>query len=117
MNKNRLYVDLTFIASALFAISLPYSILLCNGAIVLLCLNTVFFRPVARINFGTTDSKVLFISIYIWQLIGLVYTDNVHEGIEYLILNLPVLIFPMIFYFSNLNSSHFLKKILLLFVF
>lgn len=49
---------------------------------------------------------ILFLAIYVWQAIGLIYTADRKNGIDFIIMRLPFLLFPIIF----LNPGELLKK-------
>ncbi len=98
----------------LVAFSLPFKFLV-NLFIVLAFVVWLFSNPFKRL-FTKTKNIGIFLAIFIFyllHLIGLLYTNNIHEGLFSLEMKVSMLIFPLLFYtevFSAKQYRFFLKS-------
>lgn len=94
---------------ALVAFSLPFKFLV-NLFIVLAFVAWLFSNPFKKLFTKTKNTPVLLaiLIFYLLHLIGLVYTDNMGEGLFSLEIKVSMLIFPLLFYTEKFTERQYL---------
>ncbi len=94
---------------ALVAFSLPFKFLV-NLFIVLAFAAWLFSNPFKKLVTKTKNTKVLLaiLVFYLLHLIGLIYTDNIQEGLFSLEIKISMLIFPLLFYTEEFSAKQHL---------
>jgi len=101
----------------LVAFTLPFKEkLLVNLFIVLSFVAWLFTNPFKKL-FTKTKNTSVFLAIFIFyllHLIGLIYTDNIQEGLFSLEIKISMLIFPLLFYTEvfSAKQNHFFLRVL-----
>jgi O-antigen ligase len=110
-----LKADYFFLALIFF--SIPWNTKLTNISIFFPCF---FFLVLFKHKLAHFDKRllypfILFTSLYWINIIGMAYTDNVKEGLFRLETKLSLLVFPVIIFFSLIDSQK-IKQIIQLFI-
>jgi O-antigen ligase len=92
--------------------SMAFWSLLNNILILLLFLYWLFFLK-KSFNIFSPQSRLLllFSSLYLIYLTGLLYTTNTEEGLNKIILKIPLLVFPIIFGSINIISKNVIQTL------
>src|SRR3989304_10262896 len=110
--------NIYFYLLILVAVSLPLSMFAISVSIILLTLNWIVegqFKKKFQI-LKQRKSILVFVSIYLLHVIGMLYSSEIGYGLGDLKIKLPLLLFPVIIGTSRpLNFSH-LKQLIFLFV-
>jgi O-antigen ligase len=106
-----------FILLICLVISLPFSlgpIKLNSYLIILLVLNTILLLFFSKNEIQPFFSRILilFVSVYVIHLFGLIKTDNTHEAAFELQKKLSVLLFPLLLFFSPRLSPKEVRMIM-----
>jgi O-antigen ligase len=90
----------------LVAFSLPFKFLV-NLFIVLAFVAWLFTNPFKKLFTKTKNTKVLLaiLIFYLLHLIGLLYTNNIQEGLFSLEIKISLLIFPLLFYTEKFSAK------------
>ena len=102
-------------------IGIIYTLFTWSLANSILCITLAaywLFISKKRFSFSMPGSRlvILFISVYILAIIGMLYTSNIPEGIFRLQQKLGLIMFPVIFGTTNVVNYGFLKKISIHFI-
>jgi len=108
---------LTIATFLLFAASLPYNMKLANGLLVVILVIVLYKQIQVWKGFSDTPTALmlLLIGYYILEIVGLLYSRNIDYGLEMLERHIPLILFPLIFYFQRL-SHELIFKILIAFI-
>ncbi len=70
------------------------------------------------LNLKKNKSILFFVSLYFLYLIGLLYSDNIQYGLMDIVLKLPFVIFPLIYFSAETaKKTNFFRDIIIAFVF
>ena len=110
--------NIAFWGMAFIAIGLPISVFMVSVGIFILAGNWLLEGNYKkRLNqFFSHRLSLIVISIFAIYLLGMVYTENIDQGLKDLRIRLPILILPLLLFTSKMPSSKRLQDILMLFV-
>lgn len=118
-DRENLHHNIFFFSLILVVCTLPFSVHACSISIIILVINWLVenkFREKFR-RLGNNSLALLFMSLYILHLVGMLYTDDTAEGLIELEKKMSIMIFPMILASSSLLTSKQFQKILYAFVY
>ena len=108
MNRNFLHEKAYLLLSVAIAFILPININWVPALIIVLLIN--FFiegKFKEKLNFKNKKQSYLFISLYIFYLAGMLWTNNISKGLFDLQIKLSVLIFPILFLVIHQKQDEF----------
>lgn len=120
LDREVLFKKIRLLGLLVFVCSLPFSKSANNIAIIVLAINWIFEDRFSVKWDRFNNNKVLllcFCSIYILSVLGLIYTENMRQGLFELEKNATILLFPLIFASSKpleKNEIRILFKALIL---
>lgn len=90
--------------------SIPYNLKLNNILVIALSILIFVYAYLERKKINKPEKKklLLFSSLYLIQIVGLLYTENLYEAKHQLEVKFPILLFPMIFSLYTIGPA--LKK-------
>ncbi len=97
--------------------TLPFVEYVNSWAIIIMTLTWLFTADYSSIVNSLKERKLsyFFLFYFLWLAIGLLYTDNMANGIKDLTLKLSFLIFPFVLFFNKRIDQHFLRGVIRVF--
>lgn len=106
--------NLLLFSMQLVVISLTMPEHINSWAILILTLTWFGTEKYSKFTFSFKSRKLalIFISYFIWLIIGLSYTDDLENGLSDLVLKLSFIIFPFVLLLNKRIDQHFLRGVI-----
>ena len=110
--------NLAFWGLMLIAVGLPLSVFLMSVGTFILAGNWILEgRYLERLKrFSTDPLSLALISVYALHLLGMLFTDDLSEGLKQLRVKLPLLLMPLLLFTSKLPDKKQQRTILFMFI-
>lgn len=110
--------NITFLGMAMIAMGLPLSVFLVSVGTFVLAGNWLLEGQYKKRlkQFFTHPLSVVIVSIFLALCVGLLWTNNMGQGLKELRIKLPLLLLPLFLFTSKLPNKNKQQQLLLLFV-
>lgn len=107
MNKSVTFDRFIFLIILLFVGSLPYSIAASNTLLTFLLFLIIYYQVKMRQFYINLPSilMVLFMCYYSIEILGLIHTENIEDGLKIVERHIPLIIIPVLFYYKRFSED------------
>lgn len=119
LNRETIHAKIRIASLLLFALSLPFSMLVNNISIMILGVNWIFESPLKTKLKRLKENPLVyyFIIFYFAYIVGMLYTSNIRQGFFELEKKLAILLLPLIFATLEVIPGRDIRRVFKSFIF